>query len=56
MAKNEVATKKKTEVAINDDALDLIVQNLGDGLSNVTTQDILIPRFQILQPMSPERS
>ncbi len=56
MAKNEVATKKKTEVAINDDALDLIVQNLGDGLSNVTTQDILIPRFQILQPMSPEVS
>ena len=50
------ATKKSTEVAEVDEALELIIQNVGDGLGNVTTQDILIPRFQILQPMSPEIS
>ena len=50
------ATKKSTAVAEVDEALELIIQNVGDGLGNVTTQDILIPRFQILQPMSPEIS
>ena len=42
------ANKKSTAVAEVDEALELIIQNVGDGLGNVTTQDILIPRFQIL--------
>ena len=41
------ANKKSTAVAEVDEALELIIQNVGDGLGNVTTQDILIPRFQI---------
>ena len=36
------------------DVLDKIKAKQGDGLSNVTVKDVMIPRIKLLQKMSPE--
>jgi len=52
MAKNEVAKKQNTEVAVFDDSI--LLADAGAGLENVTRDDLIIPRLSILQALSPQ--
>lgn len=55
MAKNEVATANSTALAASADA-DMFGAYAGEGLENVTANDILIPRLVIAQALSPQVS
>lgn len=53
MAKNEVAKAETTALALGTDA-DAFGAFAGEGLENVTANDILIPRIGIAQALSPQ--
>lgn len=52
MAKNQVAKKQNTDVAVFDESI--LLADAGAGLENVTQDDLMIPRLSILQAMSPQ--
>lgn len=45
-----------TEVAVQDDILDMIASDAGAGKENMTAEDFLIPRIGIIQSLSPQRN
>ena len=50
---NQTSTAKKTNNALAE-VFSLAEAKQGDGLSNVSTKDVMIPRIKLLQKMSPE--
>ena len=50
---NQTSTAKKTNNALAE-VFSLAEAKQGDGLSNVSTKDVMLPRIKLLQKMSPE--
>ena len=50
---NQTSTAKKPNNALAE-VFSLAEAKQGDGLSNVSTKDVMIPRIKLLQKMSPE--
>lgn len=48
-----VAQRQSTAVATQDDAPDYIKRGAGRGSENVSTQDVVIPRIELVQAISP---
>lgn len=53
---NALAKKEGTEVALNDEYLNLVNQDAGAGLEAMTVEDFAIPRIGIIQSLSPQRN
>lgn len=51
--KGEVAVVVKTAIVVQDDVPDYIKQGAQRGSENVTTNDIAIPRLEVIQGLSP---
>lgn len=51
--KTEVVTTSKNELAFSQDVPDYIKQNVGRGSEEVRTDDMVLPRLEIVQAQSP---
>jgi hypothetical protein len=51
--KSNLATRDAADISIGDELLDLFGDAAGEGLENVTSDEIVLPRLAIIQPTSP---
>lgn len=55
MAKNQVAVQEQTYEVMTNDVPEWLKQGQARGAENVTTDDMIIPRIELIQALSPAR-